>query len=175
MSVPASEEPTGRPSPSSLDLSTVHRLDWAILGAGALAFFLSFFSYYTASVSFGGYGGSVSVNAWHGFFGWFAMLCALAGSATVAMALFVPQVTLPLPHRLAGLGLYGVATLCVVLALFVFPGGRYGGTGVDTGHGFGYWISLIAIIAGLMLSLLRMRQRGDQLPGALSKLGGGTS
>ena len=58
-------------------------------------------------------------NAWHGFFGWFAMLLALVGSAVVALELFKPEVKLPFPNRLVGLGAYALATLCVILALFV--------------------------------------------------------
>jgi hypothetical protein len=143
----------------------VNQLDWGILGAGALAFIFSFVSYY--SVSYGPY--SASVNAWHGFFGWFAMLLALVGSGVVALELFMPHVKLPFPNRLVGLGAYAVATLCVILALFVIPDGNAGDIpGVDEGHGFGYWISLIVIVAGLVLSFLRFQQTGGQLP-----IGGG--
>src|SRR5947208_12117487 len=78
----------------SFDPKTVNPLDWAILGAGLLIFIFSFVSYYTFSE--GGF--SVSENAWHGFFGWFAMLLALIGSVVVAMELFVPQVKMPWPN-----------------------------------------------------------------------------
>jgi hypothetical protein len=157
----------GRPA---FDPKTVNPLDWGILAAGFLAFIFSFVSYYTVTVSFGGYSASASGNAWHGFFGWFAMLCALAASILVALELFMPQFKLPWPSRLVGLALYAVATLCVILALFIFPGGNYSGPGVDEGHGAGYWLSLIVIIAGLVLSLMRVQQTGTKLPGALSKL-----
>ncbi|MGH8961539.1 MAG: hypothetical protein ACRDWT_10065 [Jatrophihabitantaceae bacterium] len=166
---PGAWGPPGRPG-QPFDPKSVNQLDWGILGAGVLAFIFSFVSYYTVTVSGGGFSATGSENAWHGFFGWFAMFCALAGSALVAMVLFAPQVKLPVPARLAGLGLYTVATLCVILALFVFPGGSYSGPGIDEGHGFGYWISLIVIIAGLVLSLMRFQQTGGQLPGALANM-----
>lgn len=150
------------------DPKNVNPLDWGILGIGVLTFIFSFVSWYTFSE--GGF--SVSENAWHGFFGWFAMLLAIVGSAVVAMDLFMPQVKMPLANRLIGLGAYAVATLCVILALFVIPGylGIDVPAGVDKGHGFGYWISLILIIAGLVLSLMRLQQTGGQLPGALANM-----
>lgn len=152
------------------DPKTVNPLDWSILGIGLLTFIFSFVSYYTVTVSYAGFSASGSENAWHGFFGWFAMLLALAGSAVVAMELFAPQVKMPWPNRVVGLAAYALATLCVILALFVFPGGNYSGPGVDEGHGFGYWASLVLIIAGLVVSLMRVQQTGTKLPGALGNL-----
>jgi hypothetical protein len=157
--------PPSRPG-GSFDPKTVNQLDWGILGAGALAFIFSFVSYYTVSIK--GFGGEGSENAWHGFFGWFAMLLAVIGSAVIAMELFQPHVKLPFPNRLIGLAAYALATLCVILALFIIPIDDGGLSEVDTGHGFGYWISLIVIIAGLVLSFMRFQQTGGQLP-----IGGG--
>ena len=119
--------------------------------------------------------GSTHWNAWHGFFGWLAVLLAIIGSGLVAVSLFAPHVKLPVPARLVGVGCYAVATLCMILALFVVP--NYLGVSgpdydkvVNEGHGFGYWITFIAIIAGLVLSLMRFQQSGGQLPGALGKM-----
>jgi hypothetical protein len=128
-----------------------------------LAFIFSFISYYTVSVRGFGEG---SENAWHGFFGWFAMVLALIGSAAIALDLFSPQTKLPFPNRLICLGAYAVATLSVILALFIVPIDT-GFSGIDTGHGFGYWASLIVIVAGLVLSFLRFQQTGGQLPGGI--------
>ena len=44
---------------------------------------MDLFDYYTASAG----GVSASVGAWHGFFGWFAMLLALIGSGVIALTL----------------------------------------------------------------------------------------
>ncbi len=168
--------PPGGPGGSggSFDPKSVNQLDWGILGAGVLAFIFSFVSYYSYSGK-GAFASQYSVDssAWSGFFGWFAMLLAIIGSAVVALELFMPHVKLPFPNRLIGLGCYAVATLCVILALFVVPDYLGGGPGydsaVDEGHGFGYWISLIAIVAGLVLSFMRFQQTGGQLP-----IGGGS-
>jgi hypothetical protein len=163
--------PPGQPARSggSFDPKSVNQLDWGILAAGVLAFIFSLFDYYTYSVSAGPYSASVSFSAWHGFFGWFAFLCALVGSVVVAMEIFAPHTKLPFPNRLIGLAAYALATLCVILALFIFPGSDYSGAGIDEGHGFGYWASLVVIVAGLVLSFMRFQQTGGQLP-----IGGGS-
>src|SRR4051812_26297170 len=90
----------GNPAPQGgFNASNVNPLDWGIIGAGALAFIFSLFRYYTVTVSFGGQSASASASAWHGFFGWFAALLAVAGAAVVAMDLFAPQVKLPIATR----------------------------------------------------------------------------
>jgi hypothetical protein len=123
--------------------------DLGIIAAGVLAFIFSLFAYYKAS----GFGASTSESAWNGFFGWFAAVVALAASAALAAALF-GKVKLPIPLRLSVLVAYGVALLCVLLALVVIPG-KVDIKGVDYGHGVGYWISLIVILGGGVLAFLR--------------------
>lgn len=157
-------------SPAAFDPKAVNPLDWGIIGVGALTFIFSFLSYYTASVKAFGVDYSVSENGWHGFFGWFGMLCAVAGSALVAISLFAPQVKLPVPARLAGLGLYAVALVCLLLAWFITPGVGGGVDGVDFGRGIGFYGSLLFVIVGLVLSLMRFQQGGGKLPGALGNI-----
>ena len=149
---------TGRPGAGRIDPAAVHRLDWGILAAGVVALFCSFVSYYTYAVG----RVEVSWSAWHGFFGWFAALLALIGSAAVGAELFLPRIPVPAAHRSIGLAAYTLATLSVLLALVVTP--ALGRTGIGAGHGAGYWISLVVIVAGLLLSLERFRQTGGTLP-----------
>ncbi|MDT4970476.1 MAG: hypothetical protein QOG22_619 [Pseudonocardiales bacterium] len=165
--------PYGAPGPG-FDPKSVNPLDWGIVGAGFLAFIFSFVSFYTYKGK-SGFGGSESWSAWHGFFGWLAVLLAIIGSALVAVSLFAPQVKMPVPARLVALGCYAVATLSLILALFVVPnylgvGGSAYDKAINEGHGVGYWITLIVVIAGLVLSLMRFQQSGGVLPGALGKL-----
>jgi hypothetical protein len=138
--------------------ATVNPMDWGVLAAGLLAFIFSFVSYYTYSV------GPLSgdENAWHGFFGWFAMLVALLASALLAVHLFAPQLQLPVPVRMTVLGGYVVAALCVILAGLI--NARSVPAGIDAGRGAGYYLSLIVILAGAVLSFLRLRQTGGKLP-----------
>ena len=148
------------------DASTVSPFDWAIMGVGFLAFVFSFFSsYYTVhfkGTGFGSYGGSES--AWHGFFGWFAAFVALLSAALVAVEHFAPQLKLPFPVRLVSLGGFVLAFLSALLALVVFPESVPSGLGISTGRGFAYWVDLILIIAGAVLSFLQLKATGGSLP-----------
>lgn len=181
---PPGGNPYGSPG-AGFDPKSVSPLDWGIIGAGVLAFIFSFVSFYKAKVSVsGGCPSGVSdtsgpsESAWHGFFGWFGVLAALVGAAAIAISLFAPQVKLPVPARLAGLVAFAVATLSELLAFFIHPGTgqsastSFGGCKIEAhvGHGAGYWITLLAVIAGLVLSLMRFQQSGGQLPGALGKM-----
>ena len=131
-----------------------NQYDLGIMAAGLLALIFSLFSFYTASA--GGF--SVHINAWHGFFGWFAVLLAFAASVVLALGRFGIRVLDAARTRLAVLAAYGVAVLCMILALFIIPKGGCGGSlcnGINFGHGFGYWITFIVIIAGAVLAFLR--------------------
>jgi hypothetical protein len=157
---PGSGGGTGRPAGGynadqmKASMQAANPYDLGIIAAGVVAFIFSLFSYYKYSASGGGFTVSATQSAWHGFFGWFAALVALAASIALAAALFA-KIALPFPLRLTVLGAYGVAALCVILALFVVPGPSVSGTGYDKGHGFSYWISLIVILAGAVLAFLR--------------------
>lgn len=136
-------------------------LDLGTIGAGLLVFLASLLPYYTVSVDGFGANASDSATAWHGFFGWFGALLALAGA--VVLVLHLLSRALPVPVRLTVLGLFAAATLCTLLALFVFPGGGcddsfLGGSVcdmIDQGHGIGYWLALLGSIAGTALAALR--------------------
>ncbi|MGX7680961.1 hypothetical protein ACSMXN_18905 [Jatrophihabitans sp. DSM 45814] len=158
----------------SFDPKTVSPLDWGIIGAGVLTLLFSFFGYYKYSVKISILGSSQSnsdtFSAWHGFFGWFAALVAFAAAVLLAAEL-IAKMTLPFPVRLVVLGGFGLALLCTILALFVVPGpSGFSGAGVsfDKGHGFSYWLSLIILIAGTVLSYLRFQQTGGKLPNRAS-------
>src|SRR6476660_2707935 len=62
-------------------------LDLATIGAGLLVFLGSLLPYYTVSVSGFGANASESVTAWHGFFGWFGALLALAAAVVLVLHL----------------------------------------------------------------------------------------
>jgi hypothetical protein len=156
----------------NFDPKSVNPLDWGIIAAGVVAFIFSLFSFYTYSVSISIAGlaktsSSASWSAWHGFFGWFGVLLALIGALLLAAQL-IAKVTLAFPVRTVVLGLFGVATLCLLLALFVVPGNTGGsdlfGVHVNKGHGIGYWISLLAVLVGTGLSVKRFTDTGGKLP-----------
>ena len=59
---------------------------------------------------------------------------------------------LPWPSYLVATGLFALATLSTFIAVFTNPYPDFNGSGYDTGHGFGYWASLILVIVGTVLS-----------------------
>ena len=137
--------------------------DWGILAAGFLAFIFSLFSYYTASFA----GISASESAWHGFFGWFAALVALLSAGLLAVHLFAPTAKLPVPVRLTVLIGFAVAALCVILAGLIDAESLP--SQISSGRGAGYYLSLIVILAGGVVSFLRLRETGGSLPWEKSK------
>jgi hypothetical protein len=165
----------------AFDPKTVNPLDWTLLGIGVLVFLFSFIDFYSgADITCGGRSASFSggsASAWHdiiggGFFAWFAMLFAIAGAVLVAIDLFTPQVKLPVATRLASLGLFALAALFEIIAIFVTPGADTGfsGCSVSINHGFGFWLSLILILGGTVVALMRAQQTGTQLPGPLANM-----
>lgn len=131
-------------------LQGANPFDLGVMGAGVLAFIGSLLPYYTVHIA--GLGGG-SATAWHGFFGWFAALLALAGAGILAAWVFA-KVSFPFPIRLTVLGIFGVSLICVIIAGLTWPGAP-SGSGDLTGHGFGYWLSLVVIIAGGVLAFMR--------------------
>lgn len=113
-------------------------------------------------------------SAWHGFFGWFGVILALVGAALIALAIFAPQMKLPFAARLGALAAFALAVISTLIALPVVPNysvdtAQLSGTGVsyddvvDEGHSFSYWIVLILLVVGLVLTFLRFQQSGGQL------------
>jgi hypothetical protein len=171
-SQPAAPSPSPSPSPpqewaapaqppaqsSAFNPADVSPYDWGILAAGFLAFIFSLFSYYTASFA----GISASESAWHGFFGWFAALVALLSAGLLAVQIFAPATKLPVPVRLTVLIGFAVAALCVILAGLIDAESLP--SQISSGRGAGYYLSLIVILAGGVLSFLRLRETGGSLP-----------
>ncbi|MCU1688991.1 MAG: hypothetical protein JWN20_919 [Jatrophihabitantaceae bacterium] len=164
---PGSPYPAGPPGPGggpAFDPKTVNPLDWGIIAAGVLTLIFSFFPYYKASYSGFGVTQSASFNGWHGLT-WLGTILAFAAAALLAVELFKPgTVKLPIPTRLAVLGAFAIAFLTILLGLVWVPVDTGGIDGIDKGHGIGYWLSALAVIAGLVLSVLRLKATGGSLP-----------
>jgi hypothetical protein len=131
-----------------------HKFDLAQVGLGVVIFIASLMPFYTYSFSGGGISASASVSAWHGFFGWFAVLLALVATG-ILVASLVGGVVIP-SMRMLVLGLFGAAAVCLILALFVMPGGNISGPGYDDGHGFGYWLALLCALGASALAYMRL-------------------
>jgi len=171
----AGPPPAGYGTPrAGFDPKSVNPLDWATIGAAVLALIFSFFSYYSYAAKGSDadevckhlsdvpaqYRGQykdvcdgVGNSAWHGFFGWFGVLLALIAAAAIAVAIFAPHISLPVPARLVGIGGLALGVIFTLIALAVVPDGDYKGTtidsgasDVDAGHGWAYWLVLILLI-----------------------------
>jgi hypothetical protein len=167
---PAAPASSGGPqydfSDAKAAVQGANQMDLGMIAAGVVAFIASMLPFYTASVSAAGFSASGHASAWHGFFGWFAALVALATAVVVALPLFKIDLSLPLSTAQVALGGFGLALVCTILALFIFPGGAScndaSGFGIkvscDTGRGFGFWLMAIAVIAGAVLAYLRSKE-----------------
>ena len=96
-SPPESARPIASSGTGSFNPAAVNPLDWGILAAGFLALVFSFVSYYTATAKSPRLAGTytASTTAWHGFFGWFAVLVALASAVLLAVHIFLPKGGIP--------------------------------------------------------------------------------
>ena len=140
----------GRSGMQGIDLSNVDPLDWAIIGAGVVAFVFSLFDYFTYKVILAGFSRTVSTSAWHGGLAPIAILLAVGAAVLLALQV-IAKLRLAFPVRLVVLAAFALASLLLLLALFVVPGNTASAGArvkIDKGHGFGYWISLLAVLAG---------------------------
>jgi hypothetical protein len=134
---------------ATIDVKRITPLEWAGIGAGALAFIVSFFPWY--SVSFGGselagFGIDTSLSAWNaGFLAWFSMILLLASGVLVILPHFGTQV----PNlAMIWLGLSALSLLFVVLRWLTFPSAS--GFGASAGAGFGLFVGLVlAVVSGV--------------------------
>jgi hypothetical protein len=152
------------------DPKSVDPLDWGIIAAGVVALVFSTFNFFTYKVEIAGFSTSkASVSAWHGGLAPLAILLAVAAAVLLAVEV-IAKVRLAFPVRLVVLGAFALATLLLLLALFVVPGNTGGsaagafGIKINKGHGIGYWLSLLAVLAGTALSFKRFTDTGGKLP-----------
>ena len=156
----------------NFDPKSVDPLDWGIIAAGVIAFIFSTFNFFTYKVEIATFSSKGSLSAWHGALAPIAILLALFAAVLLA-AHVIAKMQLAFPVRLVVLGAFALASLLLLLALFVVPlPGNAGGLGggafgikIDKGHGIGYWVSLLAVLAGTGLSYKRFTDTGGTLPG----------
>lgn len=166
-------------------LGAVNSSDWVILGAALLALIFSFFAFYSydptgAAKHECALQGAIltsadrqlcsgdDVSAWHGLFGWFGVVLIVLGALAVLVAVFSPQVSRPVPVRLAGAGLAALGSVLVLVALFFVPewppalgyglSGRQYESVIADGVGFSWYVVLALGLVTTALSWLRFRQ-----------------
>ncbi|MEO6503697.1 MAG: hypothetical protein ABIQ09_17515 [Jatrophihabitantaceae bacterium] len=159
----------GRTSLQGFDPTSVNPLDWGIIAAGLVAFIFSTFKYFTYKVEIPPFSQKVSFSAWHGVLAPIATLLAVGAAVLLALHL-IAKMQLAFPVRLVVLGAFALASLLLLLVLFVIPGNSGGvnagafGIKIEKGHGIGYWVSLLAVLAGTALSFKRFTDTGGTLP-----------
>jgi hypothetical protein len=135
---------------ASFDVKRVTPIEWAGIGAGALAFIVSFFPWYSISFEgsdlIAGLGLDTSVSAWNAGFGaWFPCLLLVAAGVLVLLPHFGTQV----PNLvMIWLGLSAAAVVIIILRWVTFPSAS--GFGGSAGAGFGLFIGLaVAVVSGV--------------------------
>lgn len=164
------------------DVAKVRTLDWAVVGAGVVAYLSSLLPWYSASITILSITRSASVNAWNAGFGaWFAVLL-LVVAAIVVLVSALGGLRLPASRPLITLGLAALAFITILVRWATFPdaGGGLGsgkpssdGLGelgnfdlgsaftVSSGAGAGLYLGLIAAITAVAASLLAFRATGS--------------
>jgi hypothetical protein len=178
-----------------------HRLgtpfDWLACLAAAAAFGCSFGTVYSTSVTLTGVGGGFAtrpavfertqrMNAWHGFFGWFAVVLTLLAAALIVLAVASRR---PIARVVAAVAAAAAAVFILVAAV-VNPSTRLEDEGrsalrqargfgldfrltIEHDRGVGYWLVLAAVLVALVLTLIGARRehtrpQTDQPPPALA-------
>ena len=149
----------------SSDFRQLGRNDQGILAAGVLAFIASFFPYYGASVSAGGFHGSASTSAWHSY-ATLALLLVIAATVVAAIQVFARE-SLPQANvswNFIVLALSGLGTLLLIIRSFTLDHGSVGG--FSYGLKWGAYVLMILCLVQTAFAFLRMRASGDAMPWA---------
>ena len=106
---------------ANFDVKRVTPLEWAGIGAGALGFIVSFFSWYSVTAEGLGISHSEGVSAWDaGFLAWFSMLLLIGAAVVVALPHFGTEV----PNRaLIWLACSGLSFVFIILRWITYDGG----------------------------------------------------
>ncbi len=145
---------------ASFDVKRVTPLEWAGIGAGALAFITSFLPWYTVSFDFGGalgFSNSGSVNAWNFFGGWFPMLLLIGAGVLVLL----PHLGTQVPNlALIWMAVAAAAFVIIILRWVTFPSGD--APGVSAGAGFGLFVGLVIALGSGVAGFLTYRSSSSR-------------
>lgn len=147
---------------ANFDTKQVTPIEWAGIGAGALAFLISFFPWYSFSWDGGGLGiGSTSdsASAWSvGIGGWGAVLLLVAAAVIIVL----PHLGTTVPNKATlWLGFAAAATVIILIRWLTLPDdgglGALAGSGFSSGAGFGLIIGLIAAVVSGVAAFLNFQ------------------
>ncbi|SER58008.1 hypothetical protein [Actinokineospora terrae] len=154
---------------ANFDPKRVTPIEWAGIGAGALAFIFSFFSWY--SVSYNGPSGlgfagfDQSASAWSlGIGGWLPVLLLVAA----AVILVLPHVGTAVPNLVTiWLGLAAAAVVILLIRWLTLPSASSYGlddSGISVGAGFGLYLGLVAAIVSAVAAGLAFTNSRKTVP-----------
>ena len=144
-----------------MDLSKLGRTEKVLSAAGVLLLIFSFLPWFQVSVE----NISEHANAWSwpsGFNDWFPVLLLFVYGVLLALPAFgvavaVPALAQPANRAFIGLVLSGLAVLLFAIQGLTYPGS---GLGYSAGPAWGYYISLLIVLAAGAQSYLGFTQQG---------------
>lgn len=147
----------------AFDPKRLSRLDWGVLGAGAIAFIALFLPWYGVSVE----GFSASVSGWNTSYGWLGGLLLVA--AAVWFLLWKSESALPkapLTPLAVTTGVSALGLLVVIIRWATLPRGGGGPLGRSFNYGprAGIWIAVIVGIVEVACASVLLVRSGEQLP-----------
>lgn len=157
---------------AQFDPKRVSTFDWAVIGAGVVAFIASFFNWYRVKVTAGPVSSSSGGGAWDvGFAAWFSVILLLVAAGLVLAHAMGTTMNLPVPLPVITLGLSALAFILILLRWLTFPdadGGLSGIGGVDdykvsSGAGFGLYLGLLCALVAAVASFMTFRASGGDL------------
>jgi hypothetical protein len=148
-----------------MDLSRLSRGEQILGGAGIALLVLSvlpFWSKYESAVVLGG---SARTSIWHAAFNFlpkFGMFMVLLALVLLITRMVSPDLQLPVPAGLAYVVLFGIATLCLLIALISGPyGAGQSGPGYEISRGPFLFIGWLIAAAGAYGGYLHMQEEGS--------------
>jgi hypothetical protein len=146
-----------------VDIGSIKRND-QIAGAAAVLAFI--FALIPGVVTLSAGDVSEGINLWHNY-GVLVALLLLIGVAGIAAAILERAELQSLPVRWITTGVWGLATLLVLIYIFTYDMGAPAAdrAGVDIGPGFvGYLLLLLCIVTTVFVAL-GAHESGEKLPG----------
>lgn len=154
---------------AAFDAKRLSRLDWLVVGAGAVALVSLFLPWFGASGSVGGITiSSSSLSGWSTSYGWLGAVLVVAAGVFLAMVRSQVDVSrFPLTPAVAVLAAASVGTVVVILRWITLPRAHVGVAGVggyDYGPRVGIWLTIIAGVVQVAAAVALFRQSGEELP-----------
>lgn len=154
------------------DPNSISKMDWGVIGAGAIAFVALFLPWYGFSSGISGDSFSGSVSGWGTSYGWLGALLIIASGAY----LFLQRSKFDLSKISFGpgvviLGASAVGTLIVALRWITLPSGNgsAGAASYSYGAGSGIILTLIVGLIQVGCAYKLFRASGEAIPWVTEK------